>query len=169
MRPTPETLHASERDRRAVEEALGKPPDIPFEVVARCPDGAPLVIRDAVRDPAGAPFPTRYWLACPEAVRSVSRLEAAGWIGRLNRRAESDPGFGAALSAAHAAYARERERAEPGAGAWGGVGGTRRGVKCLHAHLAYHLAGGADPVGAWTAERTDPWHPPPATPPAAAV
>jgi len=99
----------------------------------------------------------------------VSRLEAAGWIGRLNRRAESDPGFGAALSAAHAAYARERERAEPGAGAWGGVGGTRRGVKCLHAHLAYHLAGGADPVGAWTAERTDPWHPPPATPPAAAV
>lgn len=33
----------------------------------------------------------------------------------------------------------------------GGVGGTRQGVKCLHAHLAWHLAGGDDPVGAWTA------------------
>jgi len=26
-------------------------------------------------------------------------------------------------------------------------------VKCLHAHYAYHLAGGEDPVGAWVAER----------------
>jgi len=33
------------------------------------------------------------------------------------------------------------------------VGGTRRGVKCLHAHLAWWLAGGSDPVGAWTAGR----------------
>jgi hypothetical protein len=29
------------------------------------------------------------------------------------------------------------------------VGGTRRGVKCLHAHVAYALAGGDDPVGRW--------------------
>src|SRR5205807_5618023 len=41
----------------------------------------------------------------------------------------------------------------PGAKAWGGVGGASRGVKCLHAHYAYHLAGGADPVGAWVAGR----------------
>ena len=33
----------------------------------------------------------------------------------------------------------------------GGVGGTRQGVKCLHAHLAWYLAGGDDPVGRWTA------------------
>jgi exopolyphosphatase/guanosine-5'-triphosphate,3'-diphosphate pyrophosphatase len=26
-------------------------------------------------------------------------------------------------------------------------------VKCLHAHLAWYLAGGADPVGRWTADR----------------
>jgi len=31
----------------------------------------------------------------------------------------------------------------------GGVGGTRRGVKCLHAHIAWYLAGGDDPVGRW--------------------
>ena len=35
----------------------------------------------------------------------------------------------------------------------GGVGGTRRGIKCLHAHYAWHLAGGDDPVGRWVAAR----------------
>ncbi|MGB9111788.1 MAG: DUF501 domain-containing protein, partial [Acidimicrobiales bacterium] len=33
----------------------------------------------------------------------------------------------------------------------GGVGGTGQGVKCLHAHLAWYLAGGGDPVGRWVA------------------
>jgi exopolyphosphatase/guanosine-5'-triphosphate,3'-diphosphate pyrophosphatase len=33
------------------------------------------------------------------------------------------------------------------------VGGTRQGVKCLHAHYAWYLAGGDDPVGRWVAER----------------
>ena len=35
----------------------------------------------------------------------------------------------------------------------GGVGGTRRGVKCLHAHYAWFLAGGDDPVGRWVHEQ----------------
>jgi hypothetical protein len=29
------------------------------------------------------------------------------------------------------------------------VGGTRTGIKCLHAHYAWFLAGGDDPVGRW--------------------
>ncbi len=33
--------------------------------------------------------------------------------------------------------------------------GTRQGVKCLHAHYAWYLAGGADPVGRWVDERID--------------
>ena len=36
---------------------------------------------------------------------------------------------------------------------FGGVGGTRQGVKCLHAHYAWFLAGGDDPVGRWVADR----------------
>ena len=36
----------------------------------------------------------------------------------------------------------------------GGVGGTRTGVKCLHAHYAWHLAGGDDPVGRWVSRAT---------------
>ena len=35
----------------------------------------------------------------------------------------------------------------------GGVGGTRTGVKCLHAHVAHHLATGADEIGRWTLDR----------------
>jgi hypothetical protein len=34
----------------------------------------------------------------------------------------------------------------------GGVGGTRTGIKCLHAHVANHLAGFNDPVGALVVE-----------------
>jgi exopolyphosphatase/guanosine-5'-triphosphate,3'-diphosphate pyrophosphatase len=37
------------------------------------------------------------------------------------------------------------------------VGGTRRGVKCLHAHYAWHLAGGQDPVGRWVAQQLSPF------------
>ena len=82
----------------------------------------------------------------------MSRLEASGGVRRA--QAEVDAGD---LAAAHARYAAERDRTLPaghrGPRPSGGVGGTRRGVKCLHAHLAWHLAGGDDPVGRWTAEQ----------------
>jgi hypothetical protein len=142
-------------DVAVLTERLGRPPEGDFEVVVRGAAGEPVVIRNApfLRD--GTPMPTRYWLCDPALRQAVSRLEAAGGV----RAAEAavDP---AALAAAHAAYAAERDAAiaaiEP---AWsgprpsGGVGGTRQGVKCLHAHLAFHLAGGDDPVGRWVEER----------------
>ena len=114
-----------------------------------------MVIRNRPVDAEGQPFPTLYWLTCPEAVGAVSRLESDGWIKRLSHRAEVDPDFRIALRRAHEEYANERERLHPGAKAWGGVGGAARGVKCLHAHYAYHLAGGADPVGVWVADRLE--------------
>ncbi len=145
-------------DLEAVREQLGREPTTPFTVVARCAPGHPLVIRNRPLDAAGRPFPTLFWLTCPEAVRAVSRLESEGAIAELNTRAERDEAFGRALAAAHEAYAVERAREVPEARAFGGVGGTRVGVKCLHAHYAHHLAGGPDPVGAWVAERIEPVH-----------
>jgi exopolyphosphatase / guanosine-5'-triphosphate,3'-diphosphate pyrophosphatase len=145
-------------DLRIVAEQLGREPTIAFTVVARCPGGHPLVIRNAPVDPDGNPFPTTFWLTCPAAVRAVSRLEAEGWISRLDERIQTDPTFAQAVAGAHAGYARERARDRPGAEAWGGVGGTRAGLKCLHAHYANHVAGGADVVGAWVAERIEPVH-----------
>ena len=145
-------------DMEAVREQLGRDPTTPFTVVARCSGGHPLVIRNAPRDTAGAPFPTTYWLTCPEAVKAVARLEAAGAIARFNEQERSDPAFAQALLAAHRAYAEDRATDLPEALEDGGVGGTRRGVKCLHAHYAFHLAGGVDPVGAWVAEQSEPIH-----------
>jgi exopolyphosphatase/guanosine-5'-triphosphate,3'-diphosphate pyrophosphatase len=147
------------RDIEQVQQQLGRAPTTPFTVVARCSPGHPLVIRNEPLDAEGHPFPTLFWLTCPDAVRAVARLESSGEIARFNQRAETDPSFAAELAQAHEEYAAERARALPEARAWGGVGGTREGVKCLHAHYANHLAGGADPVGAWVAGRLEPVHP----------
>jgi exopolyphosphatase/guanosine-5'-triphosphate,3'-diphosphate pyrophosphatase len=126
--------------------------------VARCGPGHPLVIQNHPLDSGGEPFPTLYWLTCPDAVRAVSRLEADGWIKRLEARARDDPELGGALDRTHRSYAAGRGRLVAGAESWGGVGGSRAGLKCLHAHYAHHLAGGPDPVGAWVAERVEPLH-----------
>ena len=145
-------------DLATVAEQLGREPTVPFAVTARCTGGHPLVIRNAPLDAEGAPFPTTYWLTCPEAVKAVSRLEADGWIARLNERSDEDETFGAAIAATHEEAAEDRARDLPEARAWGGVGGTRRGIKCLHAHYANRLGGGDDVVGAWVAERVEPMH-----------
>jgi exopolyphosphatase/guanosine-5'-triphosphate,3'-diphosphate pyrophosphatase len=145
-------------DLRIVREQIGREPTTPFTVVARCTREHPLVIRNEPIDTEGKPFPTLFWLTCPDAVRTVSRIEAGGAIAELNRRADDDAAFAGAIERAHEAYARERAREFPGAEGLNGVGGTRVGVKCLHAHYANHLAGGDDPVGAWTAERVEPVH-----------
>jgi exopolyphosphatase/guanosine-5'-triphosphate,3'-diphosphate pyrophosphatase len=145
-------------DLTTVREQLGREPTTPFTVVARCPEGHPLVIRNHPVDAEGHPFPTLFWLTCPAAVKAVSRLESEGAIARLNQRAEHDAAFAEELAAAHAAYAAERAREVAQAREHGGVGGTRTGVKCLHAHYAHHLAGGDDPVGAWVAAEVEPVH-----------
>jgi len=131
---------------------LGRRPEARFEVCVRTPGGEPVVICNAPLTADGRPMPTRYWLVDRQAVKAVARLESAGGV----RAAEAEVDA-AELAAAHAAYAAERDAALPdgfaGPRPAGGVGGTRRGVKCLHAHYAYFLAGGDDPVGRWVAER----------------
>jgi exopolyphosphatase / guanosine-5'-triphosphate,3'-diphosphate pyrophosphatase len=142
------------KDLDAVREQLGRQPTVPFSVVARCSEGHPVVIRNRPIDADGNPFPTIYWLTCPAAVKAVSQLESEGWISRL----AADRAFAEAVEASHARYADERGGYLAGAEQWGGVGGTRRGLKCLHAHYAYHLAGGDDAAGRWTAEQVEPVH-----------
>ena len=97
-------------------------------------------------------MPTRYWLVGKKESEAVSRLEAAGACAAAERAVDPE-----ALAAAHAAYAQERDAALPpgheGPRPSGGVGGTRQGVKCLHAHYAAFLAGFDDPVGRWVATR----------------
>jgi exopolyphosphatase/guanosine-5'-triphosphate,3'-diphosphate pyrophosphatase len=133
---------------------LGRPPQGRFEVVVRDQRGQPSVIRNEPVLQDGTPMPTRWWLVDPALRASVSRLEAGGGVRAAEAAVEP-----AELAAAHARYAAERDAALPashrGPRPTGGVGGTRRGVKCLHAHLAWFLAGGDDPVGRWVAARLD--------------
>lgn len=139
-------------DLEQVARLLGRPPAGDLYVVLRSPDGAPSVIENApfLRD--GTPMPTRYWLVDPELRAAVSALESAGGV--RDAEAAVDP---EALVRAHARYAAARDASIPadlaGPRPSGGVGGTRTGVKCLHAHLAWWLVGGDDPVGGWVAGR----------------
>jgi exopolyphosphatase/guanosine-5'-triphosphate,3'-diphosphate pyrophosphatase len=128
---------------------LGREPFVPFEVVARCGTGHPMVIRNHPVDDSGKHFPTLYWLTCPDWSKAVARLESAGWVKRLEQQVETDPNLRTRLRRAHEEYAKERGTVVPGAQNWGGVGGSRQGVKCLHAHYAYTVAGGSDPIGNW--------------------
>ena len=141
-------------DHERVTELLGRRPRGSFEVVVRDADGDPVVVRNAPFLDDGTPMPTRYYLVAADLVRDVSRIEAAGGVNRAE--AELDPD---AIIATHERYAQERSRAIPddhvGPRPFGGVGGTRVGVKCLHAHVAHLLATGDDVVGRWTLDQIE--------------
>ena len=145
--PSPLTLE----DRLAV--LLGRPVTCDFEVI-RWRGADPAVIRNTpfLRD--GTPMPTLYWM-CDAPLRSaISRLESNGGVHAAEATIPA-----ADIAATHAAYAEARDRMiapdHLGPRPSGGVGGTRIGVKCLHAHVAYALAGGDDPVGQWTLAQLD--------------
>ncbi len=143
---------AAPGDRAVVAELLGREPRGAFEVVVRAVDGRPVVIRNAPLLDDGTPMPTSYWLLDPELNRRVGTLEAAGGVRRAEAEIDADE-----VAAAHARYGAERDARLPsghtGPRPSGGVGGTRRGLKCLHAHYAWFLAGGDDPVGRWVHDR----------------
>lgn len=139
-------------DRDRVEQLLGRPPRGDFEVVVRDELGDPVVVRNDPFLHDGTPMPTRYYLVGSELVRAVSRVEAAGGVDEVEAELDDDE-----IAAIHERYAAERDRAVPdghvGPRPSGGVGGTRIGVKCLHAHVANELATGDDAIGRWTLAR----------------
>ncbi len=118
-------------------------------------DGKPLVICNAPFLADGRPMPTRYWLVGAELRVAVGRLESEGGVRRAGAAVDA-----AALERAHRRYGALRDAEVPpdhvGPKPYGGVGGTRQGVKCLHAHYAWFLAGGDDPVGRWVHEQLNP-------------
>ena len=151
-------MRASPDDVATVTELLGRTPQSDFEVAVRDADGAPMVIRNAPFLADGTPMPTRYWLVDRHLLRVIGTLESNGGVRRAE--AEVDPDE---LLRAHERYAAEREATIPadhtGPRPSGGVGGTRTGVKCLHTHYAWFLAGGDDPVGRWVGQRLAPADP----------
>jgi len=120
----------------------------------------PVVIAVPPHLDDGTPFPTRFWLTCPLAVRRISRREATGGVRAAEARIDSDPDVAERHTAATMRYAEAREAlievGSTGPRPSGGVGGTRAGVKCLHAHYADHAAGNDNPTGEWVAPHVEP-------------
>lgn len=144
----------SERDADIVEELIGRTPQGDYTVVVRSRSGEPVVLMNSPLLPDGTPMPTLYWLVGRSEVPAVSRIEADGAIDRVEELIGLDE-----IARIHDAYEARREALIPpdhtGPRPSAGVGGTRRGVKCFHAHLANWLAGNDDAVGAWVAARMD--------------
>jgi len=144
---------AAPDDLVVVEGFLGRPLAGRCAVVVRRLDGRPVVIENEPHLRDGTPMPTLFWLVDPVLHDAVSRLEGAGGVHRFEDLVNA-----AALAQTHAAYAERRRQAtvrSDGAQPTGGVGGTRVGVKCLHAHLANFLVGASDPVGELVAREVD--------------
>ena len=144
----------SAKDIDDVTRLIGREPQGDFRVVVRARNGEPVVLMNAPLLDDGTPMPTLYWLVGADEVYAVSQLEADGGVDRVEELLGLDT-----IDAIHAAYAASRDALVPssheGHRPSGGVGGTRRGVKCLHAHFAHWLAGGNDDVGAWVARQLD--------------
>lgn len=115
------------------------------------------------------PWPNMFWLACPDTVRRVGRLEHLGYVKRFQERLRADPALVAEFEANHRAYgARRWALLDAEDRAWceergyapvlrdTGVGGIRcvTQVRCLHVHLAHELAEGdnSNVVGRWVRE-----------------
>ncbi|HUZ42643.1 MAG TPA: DUF501 domain-containing protein [Acidimicrobiales bacterium] len=144
---------ASPDDLAVVERYLGRPLAGRCAVVVRRIDGRPVVIENEPHLRDGTPMPTLYWLVDPELHEAVSRLEGTGGVHRFEELVDADE-----LRRAHEEYAERRRRATvriEGTQPSGGVGGTRVGVKCLHAHLAYYLVDDSDPVGELVAREVE--------------
>lgn len=143
---------SSGNDQERVSELLGRTPRGAFDVVVRDATGDPVVVRNAPFLDDRTPMPTRYYLVGEQLVKAVSRIESIGAVDEVE--AELDPDL---IIDIHRRYETERNTAiaddHEGPRPSGGVGGTRIGVKCLHAHVANELAGGDDAIGRWTLAR----------------
>jgi hypothetical protein len=152
------TAFLSTEDRAILTEQLGREPRGARSIEVRCPAGHPLVAKVypiLKNQDELTPFPTLFWLTCPEVVTQVSRLEANGWIRRLEQSIQDDPDLRQDLQDAHRTYIDERwnfltpeDQASIQARGWEtqyrnqGIGGIARfeRLKCLHLHLAHHFA-----------------------------
>lgn len=147
----------TDHDRFEVVRLLGREPNSDYTIVVRDRSGIPVVIRNAPIMNDGTPMPTLFWLIGANEVAAVGRLEATGAIDAVEEEIGLEE-----IADIHARYGAIRDAEIPqehtGPRPFGGVGGTRTGVKCLHAHLAHWLAGGVDAVGQWTADRLKQQH-----------
>ncbi len=145
-------IRTTPADLDVVTELLGRPPMGSFEVLLRREDGSPVVLGNEPLLDDGRPMPTRFWLCDRALNKSIGRIESEGAVDHIEALLPAE-----VIAKIHATYEAERDARVPdgygGPLPSGGVGGTRIGVKCLHAHYANFLVGNDDAIGMWTHER----------------
>ena len=153
MQPDPHDTPVTTDQRARVAALLGREPRGLRAIPVADALGEPLVIRVAsVVDEK--PFPTLYWLVGAELCLRIDRLEAAGWIARLQDRVDASKTLQQAMQDDHARHREERLRflsdaerqllSEKGMQAAldergiGGISEPTR-IRCLHTWYAAHL------------------------------
>eukprot|EP00977_Amphora_coffeiformis_P022902 scaffold11774_cov142-Amphora_coffeaeformis.AAC.1 len=117
----------SSSDLDVVARQLGYPPTNFVGVSARNQDGRPIAIqtypldggarrrqskaRRSIENDAewlGTPFPTMYWLTCPDISKSIANLERRGFVKMIEGELQSNEHMFQSLMLAHRDYARLR-------------------------------------------------------------
>lgn len=151
-------------DKKIIELQLDRKINNFLETAVKCPFSFPAVI-------TVNPFinkiaaPTIYWLSCPYLTYQVDRLEAeSNLISELGKKLQEDIDFKNKMDKAHSKYAKNRlelltDKQKLKAKnisedlykslTESGIGGIRdkKGIKCLHTHLADFLVDQFNPVG----------------------
>lgn len=151
-------------DQKIVELQLDRKINNFLETAKYCPFDFPAVIKvNPFSENIAAP--TIYWLSCPYLNYEVDRLEAeSNLISELGERLRTDHDFKILMEKTHNKYAARRkellssEQLQKAKNISedlyktlieSGVGGIKdkKGIKCLHTHLADYLVDQINPVG----------------------
>lgn len=148
-------LHDTNACSETVAGQLGREPRTPFRVLVSGGCGYPLVIASPSLLDEGSRFPNWTYLVCPILVSQVSALESEGAVALYAHILEVDEVLQGRLLAANEEFKKKRlaECVEAGQESDVCVNQNLAGQadplkpKCLHAHVAYRLAGLDDPLG----------------------
>ncbi len=142
-------------DIEFIKQQLGRSPRGVLEISVR-KNAKPIVIKTAPLINSQV-FPTLYYLIDKELIEKVSTLESQSLLAKLQEKVDSDKIFRDKFLEAQKDYQKERNNlinlsqlSESQKEALDtGIGGVKdRGrIKCLHAHLAHHLATNNNPIG----------------------
>jgi len=136
---------------RVLEVQLGRVPQTPWRVVVGCKYGFPQVLASPSKLDNGELNPQWAWLTCPFLRKSVARYEDKGGCADATKFLENHPRFAEQIAELDAEV--RKLRAEEGGGVDHtpevGLAGSADPlkVKCIHSHVAYHLAGLKSPLG----------------------
>ncbi len=153
-----------QHDADAVQRQLGRELRGDVQVAHRCPCGDPDVVQTAPRLDDGTPFPTVFYLTCPNLAGAIGTLEGSGVMREFEQRLAADPELAAAYERAHEQYLAHRAMLGDVPEIDGiSAGGMPNRVKCLHVLIAHALAAGAgvNPIGDEALAMLAPWWEPP--------